>query len=123
MAKKEKLEKLRELIVSSAAKAIIEQMTPELMQEACEDLLQNVVGTLTSSRYGSLANMIEKKAKEALEAHLKTKAVQAKIKTAVEKGVTAALVQMPAEATKVLTHRAVEAAVTAATTPPKRSGY
>ncbi len=116
--KSEALEELKATIVSSAAEAVVAQMTPAMMRRVAEEMLETVLESLTSDKYGRLGRMIQDKTEVAMQEHLKTEQAQRLIEGAVVRGVNEAAQSVDAEVRNKIVRVALDGVHKALTTKP-----
>jgi hypothetical protein len=66
------LAQLKKTVVETAAEAVVMQMTPAMMRKCAQEILEKVLGEISSNEYGSVGRMVREKAEKAMKEHLKT---------------------------------------------------
>jgi len=89
------LDALKQSVVETASAAVVAAMTPEMMSACAEDILKQVLSTLSEDTYGSLGRLVKDRAEKATLDYLQTAKAELKMREAVREGVDAAMGDLP----------------------------
>lgn len=112
------LEELKATIVTTAAEAILSQMTPAMMRRVAEEVLEHVLVGLTDSKYSGLGREMTQQAEEHMRNYLKEDAAQSMIKDAVRRGVSDAAKGLDEQVKNEVVKTSLNAVHKALTTKP-----
>lgn len=90
MTEPKAVQEIKDTVVAVAARAVGDALTPQMLRRCIEEILEDVLSSITSDQYGALGRKIREEAERVLVDFLKTDDAKMAINRAVRNGVAMA---------------------------------